>query len=113
MLSIGILAVIVLYVCGIVWVLRRSWHADATLGSPGTILRKTLALRAFTRGNSCLVEGRFPEAIVAFQQARELAPKHPHIAGWLAEVGHRQQAASAARPSSQSSNPSPPVTKGF
>jgi hypothetical protein len=98
MFSLGILAVIVLYAGGIVWVLRRSWHACATLGSPGTILRKTLALRAFARGNSCLVEGRFPEAIVAFQQARELAPKHPHIAGRLAEVARRQQAASAAPP---------------
>jgi hypothetical protein len=98
MFSLGILAVIALYAGGIVWVLRRSWHADATLGSPGTILRKTLALRAFARGNSCLVEGRFPEAIVAFQQAREFAPKYPHIAGRLAEAARRQQAAIAAPP---------------
>ena len=96
MLSIGILAVVVLYAGGIVWVLRRSWHAYATLGSPGTNLRKTLALCAFARGNSCLAEGRFPEAIVAFQQARELTPKHPYIAGRLAEVARQQQAASAA-----------------
>jgi hypothetical protein len=101
MLSIGILAVLVLYAGGIVWVLRRSWHAHATLGSSGTILRKTLTLRAFAHGNSCLAEGRFPEAIVAFQQARELTPKHPHIAGRLAEVARQQQAASAA-PSVQS-----------
>ena len=90
MFSLGILAVIVLYAGGIVWVLRRSWHACATLGSPGTLLRKTLALRAFACGNSCLAEGRFPEAIVAFQQARDLTPKHPHIAGQLAEVARRQ-----------------------
>jgi cytochrome c-type biogenesis protein CcmH/NrfG len=43
-----------------------------------------------------LAEVRFPEAIVAFQQARELTPKHPYIAGRLAEVARRQQAASAA-----------------
>jgi hypothetical protein len=96
MLSIGIVVVIVLYVGGIVWVLRRNWHVYATLGSPGTILRKTSTLRAFAHGNSCLAEGRFPEAIVAFQQARDLTPKHPHIAGRLAEVARQQQAASAA-----------------
>jgi cytochrome c-type biogenesis protein CcmH/NrfG len=42
-----------------------------------------------------LAEGRFPEAIDAFQQAREIEPKHPHVAGRLAEVARRQQAASA------------------
>jgi cytochrome c-type biogenesis protein CcmH/NrfG len=63
---------------------------------PGTIPRETLALRAFAHGNSCLAEGRFPEAIAAFEQAREIAPKHPHVAGRLAEVARRQHAASAA-----------------
>jgi cytochrome c-type biogenesis protein CcmH/NrfG len=41
-----------------------------------------------------LAEGRFTEAIDAFQQAREIEPKHPHVASRLAEVA-RQQAASA------------------
>jgi cytochrome c-type biogenesis protein CcmH/NrfG len=42
-----------------------------------------------------LAEGKFTEAIDAFQQAREIEPKHPHVAGRLAEVARRQQAASA------------------
>ena len=95
MLSLGILAVIVLCIGGIVWMRRRRWHAYTTPVSPGTIPRATLALRAFAHGNSCLAEGRFPEAIDAFQQARAIEPKHPHVAGRLAEVARRQQAASA------------------
>ena len=96
MLSIGILAVIVLCIGGIVWMRRRRWHAYTTPSAPGTIPRETLALRAFAHGNSCLAEGRFTEAIDAFQQAREIEPKHPHVAGRLAEVARRQQAASVA-----------------
>ena len=95
MLSIGILAVIVLCIGGIVWMRRRRWHAYTTPSSPGTIPRETLALRAFARGNSCLAEGKFTEAIDAFQQAREIEPKHPHVAGRLAEVERQQQEASA------------------
>jgi hypothetical protein len=96
MLSIGILAVIVLCAGGIVWRRRRRWHAYTIPVAPGTIPRETLALRAFAHGNSCLAEGKFAEAIAAFQQAREIEPKHPHVAGRLAEV-ERQQAASVAR----------------
>src|SRR5712671_6442128 len=77
MLSIGILAVIVLCIGGIVWMRRRRWHAYTTPSSPGTIPRETLALRAFAQGNSCLAEGKFTEAIAAFQQALEIEPKHP------------------------------------
>ena len=95
MLNIGILAVIVLCIGGIVWMRRRRWHAYTTPSSPGTIPRETLALRAFAQGNSCLAEGKFTEAIAAFQQALEIEPKHPHVAGRLAEVARRQQAASA------------------
>ena len=96
MLSMGILAVIVLCAGGIVWRRRRRWHAFTTPVSPGTIPRATLALRAFAHGNSCLAEGKFAEAIAAFQQAREIEPKHPHVAGRLAEVARRQHAASTA-----------------
>jgi len=96
MQTIGILAVIVLCIGGIVWMRWRRWHAYTTPVVPGTIPRETLALRAFAHGNSCLAEGRFPEAIDAFQQAREIEPKHPHVAGRLAEVERRQHAASAA-----------------
>jgi hypothetical protein len=43
-----------------------------------------------------LAEGRFTEAIAAFEQARAIEPKHPHVAGRLTEVARRQHAASAA-----------------
>ena len=97
MLSIGILAVIVFCVGGIVW-WRRRWSAYAPPVAPGTIPPATLALHAFARGNSCLAEGKFAEAIDAFEQARELDPKQPHVANRLAEVARLQQAASAAPP---------------
>jgi hypothetical protein len=96
MYTISILAVIVLCIGGIVWMRRRRWHAYTTPVVPGTIPRETLALRAFAHGNSCLAEGKFAEAIDAFEQAREIEPKHPHVAGRLAEVARRQHAASAA-----------------
>jgi hypothetical protein len=98
MLSIGILVVIGLFAGGIVWRRRRRWHAYSTPVAPGTIPRETLALRAFALGNSCLAEGKFAEAITAFEQVREIAPKHPHVAGRLAEVARRQHAASAVPP---------------
>jgi hypothetical protein len=98
MQTIGILAVIVLCIGGIVWMRRLRWHAYTTPVVPGTIPRETLALRAFAHGNSCLAEGRFAEAIDAFEQAREIQPKQPHVAGRLAEVARRQRAASAAPP---------------
>jgi hypothetical protein len=94
--TIGILAVIVLCISGIVWMRRRRWHAYAPPVVPGTMPRETLARRAFAHGNSCLAAGQFAEAIAAFEQAREIEPKHPHVAGRLAEVARRQHAASAA-----------------
>jgi cytochrome c-type biogenesis protein CcmH/NrfG len=42
-----------------------------------------------------LATGQFADAIAAFHQARALEPKHPHVAGRLAEVERRQHAASA------------------
>jgi hypothetical protein len=98
MYTIGMLAVIMLYAGGIAWMLRHRWHAETTPVSSGTLRRETLALRAFAHGNSCLAEGRFPEAIAAFEQARELEPQHPHVTGRLAEVTRRQHGASAAPP---------------
>ena len=96
MQTIGILAVIVLCLGGIVWLRRLRWHAYTAPVVPGTIPRETLALRAFAHGNSCLAEGKFTDAIDAFEQARAIEPKHPHVAGRLAEVARRQHAASAA-----------------
>ena len=95
MVGVVMLVVIVLCIGGIVWMRRRRWQAYATPDSPAVIPRETLALNAFAHGNSCLAAGKFTEAIAAFHQAREIEPKHPHVAGRLAEVERRQQAASA------------------
>ena len=86
---------IVLGIGGIIWMRRRRRQAYATPVSPGGIPRATLALHAFAHGNSCLAAGQFAEATAAFHQAREIEPKHPHVAGRLAEVERRQQAVSA------------------
>jgi cytochrome c-type biogenesis protein CcmH/NrfG len=44
------------------------------------------------------MEGKFDEARAAFHQAHALEPKHPHVAGRLAEVERQQQAANAIAP---------------
>jgi len=95
MVGVVMLVVIVLCIGGIVWMRRRRWQAYATPVSPAVIPRETLALNAFAHGNSCLAAGKFTEAIAAFHQTLEIEPKHPHVAGRLAEVERRQQAASA------------------
>jgi hypothetical protein len=95
MVSVVMLVVIALCIGGIVWMRRRRWQAYTTAASPGVIPRETLALQAFAHGNTCLAAGQFPEAIAAFHQTREIEPKHPHVAGRLAEVERRQYAASA------------------
>jgi cytochrome c-type biogenesis protein CcmH/NrfG len=53
-----------------------------------------LTLQAFTHGNSCLAAGQFADAIAAFHQARKIDPRHPYVAGRLAEVERRQHATS-------------------
>ena len=95
MVSVVMLVGIVLGIGGIVWWRRRRWQAYTNSVSPQAIPRETLALHAFAHGNSCLAAGKFAEAIDAFEQAREIQPKHPHVAGRLAEVARRQHAASA------------------
>jgi cytochrome c-type biogenesis protein CcmH/NrfG len=45
-----------------------------------------------------LAEGKFAEAIAAFQQAREIDPKRAHVAERLAEAERQQQAVSARAP---------------
>jgi len=94
MVSIVMLVVIVLCTGGIVWELRRPWHAYTTPVLPEAP-RETLAHQAFTHGNSCLAAEQFANAIAAFHQARALEPTHPHVAGRLAEVERRQHATSA------------------
>jgi hypothetical protein len=82
---------------GSFWMGPRCGHAYTTPASPVTP-RETLALQAFTHGNSCLAAGQCADAIAAFHQARALEPTHPYVAGRLAEVERRQHAASATPP---------------
>jgi cytochrome c-type biogenesis protein CcmH/NrfG len=59
---------------------------------------QTRAFNAFAHGNSCLAAGQLADATAAFEQARTLDPKRPHVAERLAEVDRRQHAASAPAP---------------
>ena len=97
MVSIVMLVVIVVGAGWIIWRRGRRQHADAAPVTPAGIPRETLALHAFTRGNTCLAEGKFAEAIAAFREARELNPKRAHVDARLAEA-ERQQAASTLTP---------------
>lgn len=97
-----VVIMIIVVVCagGLVgWRWRRG-HASTTAVSPESMPRENVALKAFAHGNTCLAEGKFAEATTAFHQVRELEPKHPHVAGRLAEVDRQQQAASATAPAS-------------
>lgn len=66
----------------------------AVSGTAAGVPPERLAFDAFTHGNSCGAEGKFADAIAAFQQARELDPKRPHVADRLAEAARRQTGAS-------------------
>jgi tetratricopeptide (TPR) repeat protein len=93
--------ILVAILIGAAWILwrrrARRYRPAASPASP-SVAAETLALEAFAHGNTCLAEGRFDEAIAAFQRARELDPKRPHVAERLAEVARRQQAASPSPP---------------
>ena len=93
--SVVVIMVIVVCAGGIVWWRRRRGHASAAAASAEGMPRENVALKAFAHGNTCLAEGKFAEATAAFHQALKLEPTHPHVAGRLAEVDRRQQAASA------------------
>lgn len=93
--SIIMLVVIGVGVGWIIWRRGRRRQAYAAPVTPAGIPRETLALHAFTRGNTCLAEGKFAEAIAAFQEARDLNPKRAHVDTRLAEAERRQQEASA------------------
>ena len=93
----GSVIVMVAIVVGIGWMVwrRRGLSRQQTEPlSPRGIPPETLAFEAFTHGNTCLAEGKFAEATAAFQRARALDPKRPHVAERLAEVARRQAAAS-------------------
>ena len=89
---------IVVGIGAIVWWRRRLGYASPATAPPEDRPRKNVALKAFTHGNTCLAQGKFAEATAAFHQVLELEPKHPHVAGRLAEVERQQQAVSAPVP---------------
>jgi predicted negative regulator of RcsB-dependent stress response len=88
----GSVIVIVAIVGGVGWMVwrRRGRGRPATAsGTPTGMTPEPLAFEAFTHGNTCLAEGKFAEATAAFQRARALDPKRPHVAERLAEVARR------------------------
>jgi hypothetical protein len=102
-----VFVVIVAFAAWIVLRRRGRGRTQTEQLSPASILPETIALEAFTHGNSCLAEGKFAEASAAFHRALELDPKRPHVAARLAEVARRQQEASATLPASAPPNPPP------
>jgi hypothetical protein len=93
MLSV-IVVIAVIGAAWMVWRRRGRWQTPAVSGTPAGMTPESLAFEAFTHGNTCLAAGQFAEATVAFERARALDPKRPHVAERLAEVARRQQAAS-------------------
>jgi tetratricopeptide (TPR) repeat protein len=96
--SLIMLVIIGLCVGWIVWRRQIRRHTYIAPVTPEGIPRGTLALHAFSRGNTYMAEGKFAEAIAAFHEARDLNPKHAHVDARLAEAERRQQEASALPP---------------
>jgi hypothetical protein len=94
MITVILVIAVVLGVGWTVWRRRGRWHMPAVSATSAGMTPESLAFEAFTHGNSCLAAGQFAEATEAFQRARDLDPKRPHVAERLAEVARRQQAAS-------------------
>jgi hypothetical protein len=86
-----------------VWRRRGRGQTPAVSGTAAGMTPESLAFEAFTHGNTCLAAGQFAEATAAFERARALDPKRPHVAERLAEVARRQQAASQSPPASAAS----------
>lgn len=95
MISVMVVVAIIVGAGWIVWRRRNRWRLPSELSPSEGIRPETLAFEAFTHGNTCLAAGKFADATAAFQRARELDPKRPHVAERLAEVERRQQAAHA------------------
>jgi hypothetical protein len=102
MVSVLFVVAFIVGVGWIVWRCRSRWHIPGEPASSEGIRPETLAFESFTHGNTCLAEGKFAEATAAFQRARELDPKRPHVAERLAEVERRQHAAHATSTASTS-----------
>jgi hypothetical protein len=77
-----------------VWGRQGRWRTPVASATPAGMTAEGLAFEAFTHGNTCLAAGQFTEATAAFERARALDPKRPHVAERLAEVARRQAAAS-------------------
>ena len=77
----------------IIWRRRRRWQPQVDPRRTAAVSPEALAFEAFAHGNTCLAAEQFADATAAFQRARELDPKRPHVAARLAEVARRQHAA--------------------
>jgi hypothetical protein len=98
--------IVVIAVIGVGWMVwrrRGRRQTPAVSGTPAGMTPERLAFEAFTHGNTCLAAGQFADATAAFERARALDPKRPHVAKRLAEVARRQQAAPTTAPASTSS----------
>jgi hypothetical protein len=85
--------IVVVMIAGVGWYVwaclgRRPTHAASPL--PQGMAPEAFALEALTHGHTCVAEGRFDEATAAFQRARLLDPKRPHVADRFAEVARQQ-----------------------
>ncbi len=90
-----IIVVVVLACAGwMAWSRWTYWRTPITPQPSAERSPQTRAFEAFTHGNTCLAAGLFADATAAFEQARTLDPKRPHVAERLAEVARRQAAAS-------------------
>jgi hypothetical protein len=103
MISIVVVVAIVAGAGWMAWSRWRDWRTPTGPRPSAGIAPETLALEAFTHGNACLAEGKFADATTAFERARELDPKRPHVTERLAEVARQQHAAPATAPASASS----------
>lgn len=93
--------IIIMAIVAVGWIGLRRWRGQRAYvepAAPQAISPQILAHKAFAYGNTCLAQGKFTEATTAFHQARDLNPKHPHVAGRLAEVERQQQAAGVIAP---------------
>src|SRR5688572_16862509 len=93
----NIVVILVIVVCA-GWIISRWYRGRIATVQPEGKPRENFALKSFAHGNTCLMEGKFDEATAAFHQAHELEPKHPHIAGRLAEVERQRRVASTMAP---------------
>ncbi len=93
---ISILIVVVVMACAgwLAWSRWTYWRTPIAPLPSAERSPQARAFEAFTHGNTCLAAGQYAEATVAFQRARALDPKRPHVAERLAEVARRQYTAS-------------------